>query len=125
MSRDAARVFEVQAPADRRSEQEKCVSITVDRSGAISMVRLEGEVDINSAMELKERLMEALAGGGEVKLDLSAASALDITAFQLIWAAERAAKKAEVAFSVTKLVPEQIVSMLIDAGLEPLPESAR
>jgi anti-anti-sigma factor len=88
-------------------------------------VRLEGEVDINSAMELKDRLTEALAVGGEMKLDLSAVSALDITAFQLIWAAERAAKKAEVAFSITKLVPDQIVLTLIDAGLEPFPESAR
>lgn len=125
MSRDAPCVLQIQASADCRSERERCVSITVDRSGAISTVRLEGEVDINSAMELKDRLTEALAVGGEMKLDLSAVSALDITAFQLIWAAERAAKKAEVAFSITKLVPDQIVLTLIDAGLEPFPESAR
>jgi len=75
---------------------------------------------------LKERLLEALGMGGEVQLELSAASGLDITAFQLIWAAERAAKKAGVAFSLVGPVQEQIALALADGGLpfpalEPFP----
>jgi len=98
------------------------VPTTMDQNGAISTVRLEGEVDISGAVELKARLLEALAAGGEVRLELSAATALDITAYQLIWAVERAAKKAEVAFSIAGPVPEQIVLTMVAAGLESFPE---
>ena len=86
---------------------------------------LEGEVDISGAMDLKNRLMDALAAGGEVRLDLSAATGLDITVFQLIWAAQRAAHKAGFAFSIAGPVPERIVLTMADAGLAPLPVSVR
>jgi anti-anti-sigma regulatory factor len=92
----------------------------MDQSGAVSTVRLEGEVDIGGAMELKDRLLEALAAGGEVRLELSAATALDITAFQLIWAVERAAKNTGVEFSISGALPQQIVLTMADAGLTPL-----
>jgi anti-anti-sigma regulatory factor len=103
------------------AQQEQCVSTTTDQSEETSTVRLEGEVDISGAQELKDRLMEALAAGREVRLELSAATALDITAFQLIWAVERAAKNAGVAFSMDGPVPEKIVLSMLDAGLEPFP----
>ncbi len=94
------------------------MATTIDLSDGSTTVRLEGEVGISGAQELKGSLMEALASRCEVRIDLSEATGLDITAIQLIWAAERAAKDAGLVFSIGPL-PETIALSIVDAGLEP------
>jgi ABC-type transporter Mla MlaB component len=98
------------------------VAITMDGNDLTSTVRLAGEVDISGAMELKDRLMEALAAGKEVRLELSGATALDITAIQLVLAVERAAKMAGVAFGIEGSVPGPLALTMVEAGLPPLTE---
>ncbi len=51
------------------------------------VIRIEGEVDIASAAELKDMLITAISSGKEVQLDLEGASDLDVTAVQLLWSA--------------------------------------
>jgi Anti-anti-sigma regulatory factor (antagonist of anti-sigma factor) len=57
------------------------------------LIRLDGEVGIVCAGELKKVLLEALASERDVLVDLQQASELDVTAMQLLWAAEREASK--------------------------------
>ena len=66
--------------------------VTIDQSEALCLIRLEDDINITSAAELKKLLLEALASGRELRVDLERATELDVTALQLFWAAERAAR---------------------------------
>jgi hypothetical protein len=68
--------------------------LTVDRNRTRCLIRLEGEVGITSAAELKSLLLEALASAQELELDLEHAGSIDVTLLQLVWAAEREAARA-------------------------------
>jgi anti-anti-sigma factor len=103
------------------------VSITLDRKEGQCLIHLEGAVDIASAAELKALLLEALASGKDLRVDLERTSELDVTALQLLWAAERAAGGSGVGFSLSGRVPEEISVALRDAGFEkfPIPADTR
>jgi anti-anti-sigma regulatory factor len=95
------------------------VSITLEQSESLSVIWLEGAIDITSAGELKEFLLRALGAGREVRVSLEAATDLDVTAVELLWAAGREAKGAGVGFSLAGQVPAAISAALKEAGLEP------
>jgi anti-anti-sigma factor len=97
------------------------VSITLDRNESQCLVRLEGEVDISSAAELKAILLEALASGRELRVDLERTTELDVAALQLLWAAEREAGGSGVGFSLLGRVPEEISVALSDIGFKNFP----
>jgi anti-anti-sigma regulatory factor len=82
------------------------------------MIRLEGEANIALAAELKQMLLQALASGKGVSVDLSGATDLDVTVVQLLWTAGREARKLNVEFGLTEVFPEQISTTLEDAGFE-------
>ncbi len=82
------------------------------------VLRFEGDLGIAGAMDLKERLRDALAKGQGVELDMALAGDLDITTIQLIWAAAREAERLGTSLSVTGLVPEATRSQFIDTGFE-------
>lgn len=92
--------------------------VTLQMGETDSVVSLEGAVDIGSAAELKRLLIEALQAGKEVQVSLERATALDITAVQLLWAAERAAGKSEIGFRFASPLAEEISSALESVGLE-------
>jgi anti-anti-sigma regulatory factor len=87
-------------------------------------LRLESEVGIGDALELKGVLLDALALRKELQIDLAGASALDITVFQLIWAARQAAIDAGMEFSVCGPIAQEIVLTMERAGLEQFPAVA-
>ena len=97
------------------------VPVTFDQSQGMSVIRLEGEIDIASAAELKKVLLQALATGAEVRLDVERATELDVTALQLLWAAERAAKGSGRTIAVVGEVPAEILVAAREAGLEKFP----
>jgi anti-anti-sigma factor len=97
------------------------VSINLDQNEGECLIRLEGEVDISSAAELKKLLLEALASGRELRVDLERTTELDVTALQLLWAAERKAGGSSVGFSLLGRVPEEISVALSDAGFKKFP----
>jgi anti-anti-sigma factor len=103
------------------------VPITLDQNKGLCLVRLEGEVNISSAAELKKILIEALATRKELHVDLEHASELDITALQLLWAAEREARGSSVGFTLVGDIPEAISATLVGAGFEkfPIPPSPK
>jgi anti-sigma B factor antagonist len=63
--------------------------VTLEQGGPLCFLRLEGEISVGSAAELKVALLQALASETDVRLDLERATELDVTALQLLWAAER------------------------------------
>ena len=63
--------------------------VTFDPGAEPGLIRLEGEIDISQADELKRVLLAALQEKHEVRIALESASGMDITAVQLLWAAER------------------------------------
>jgi anti-anti-sigma factor len=81
------------------------------------LVRLEGAIDIASAAELKSFLLNALASSKEIRLALESATELDITALQMLYAAEREAKKAGVQLVLEGSFPNEISALMTDAGL--------
>ncbi len=73
---------------------EASLTPTIDRDETSWRVRLEGELTLASAAELKSLLVEWLASGRDLQLDLESAGEVDITAMQLLWAAGRKAARA-------------------------------
>jgi anti-anti-sigma regulatory factor len=96
----------------------------LDRSDAMNAIRLDGVVDIACAAELKTQLLDALAAGAEVRVDLDGVADLDVTWAQLIWAAQREAARSGVKFSFSGPVPEKIATALLNAGFQGFPGMA-
>jgi len=67
--------------------------VTLERNESRYLIRLEGQITVNSAAELKGLLLEWLAAGKDLELDLERAEEIDITILQLIWAAAREAAR--------------------------------
>jgi len=82
--------------------------VSCDEGEALSLIHFEGDVNISSAAELKQLLLRALAHGKGIHVDLGCVTEVDITALQLLWAAEREAKGAGVGFSLVGQWPEEV-----------------
>jgi anti-anti-sigma factor len=94
------------------------MGIALDRANDVSLLRLEGVVDISAAAELKAALLEAIAAGKSIRVSADDVSELDVCAYQLLWAAEREAKRSGLQFAFTGELSDTIESSLASAGLE-------
>lgn len=95
--------------------------ITFEQSEAQYVIHLEGEITIPLAAELKQAIIQALTEGKDLCVRLERATELDITALQLLWAAEREAKKSSLRFTADGSVPEEIRVAASAAGFERFP----
>lgn len=112
---------QTKSKAPSRNADEGSMAMTLDQSEARCVVRMDGEINIACAAELKKLLLQALASGRELRADLDGATELDVTALQLLWAAEREARGSGRGFTLAGRVPEEIASTVRDAGLERFP----
>ncbi len=96
--------------------------LTMERHETHSLIRLEGELTLTSAAELKAVLVAGLAAGSDLLLDLERATKIDVTVMQLLWAAAREADRTGVALSGR--VSEAAAAMAREAGFEHLPGMA-
>jgi anti-anti-sigma regulatory factor len=94
------------------------MGITLDKTDKGAAMALAGTIDIACAAELKTLLLEALNSGTEVIISLADAADLDVTAFQLLWAAERQARQSGVEFTFSGQAPEPISTALAEAGFQ-------
>jgi anti-anti-sigma regulatory factor len=94
------------------------MGITHDESKSKVVIGLEGAVDISSAAELKALLLRALDSGKKVRVSLDKATVLDVTAVELLWAAEREGNKDGARFSYTGPAPAELSAELGEAGLQ-------
>jgi anti-anti-sigma factor len=97
------------------------MSVTVEQGGDVCLVRLEGEINIAAAAELKASLLKALGSGSELRVDLRSVTELDVTALQLLWAAEREARGSGKAFALGGAAPESVLLAVNEVGLEKVP----
>ena len=105
----------------RRRGRETEVAITQDENEARFLIRLEDEVNIAHAKELKNHLLQGLASGKELRVNLERAKELDVTILQLLWAADREARSSDTGFALAGTVPEEISAAVTDAGFEKFP----
>lgn len=94
---------------------------TLEKNEALCSIRLEGEMNIASAAELKAALLRGLDCGTELRVYLAGATALDVTALQLLWAAEREARRSGHLFTLAGGVPEELLLAVLEAGFEKFP----
>lgn len=87
-----------------------------DDSDGLSQIQLEGDIDIAAAAEIKKILVEALGSGNELRVSLRRATGLDVTAIQLLHAAEEAASHSGVRFTYDGCVPQGLSVQLAEAG---------
>jgi anti-anti-sigma factor len=97
------------------------VAVTVEQNERGCLLRLEGDVNIFMAAELKTALLKAVRSGREVRVNLEGVGEVDVTALQLLWAAERAARAAGGTFSLAGGLPQEVAAALREAGLESFP----
>ncbi len=94
------------------------MGITLDESKSEVVIGLDGAVDISSAAELKALLLQALNSGKKARISLDKAADLDVTAVELLWAAEREANKAGVGFSFAGPSLAVVSAALCEAGFQ-------
>ena len=97
--------------------------VTLESQESHSLLRLEGEFNIASAAELKQALLDGLAAGTDLHVDLEQLANLDITAMQLFWAAGKEAARNGVKFVVP--VTEAAAQAAREAGFELFPGLAK
>lgn len=95
--------------------------VTLEQDEAVCLVRLEGEVNIASAMEMKKLLLEALGCGKELRVEVEHATDLDVTVLQLLWAAGREARRAGTGFTLAGRIPDEISRAASAAGFDQFP----
>lgn len=66
-----------------------------------TVVAINGSMTIANAVELRERLLEAFAGGKAVELSLAGMTDIDLAGLQLVCSCHKTALARGVAFSVT------------------------
>jgi anti-anti-sigma factor len=98
--------------------QEDGLPITLEDLEFGCVVRLRGVIDIGLASELKETLIQALDSGRELRIDLGEVTEVDVTALQLLWAADQAAHQSGARLGVCEPIPENVLESLQLAGLE-------
>jgi anti-anti-sigma regulatory factor len=85
------------------------------------VIRLQGAVDIGCAAELKAVLLQVLASKGEARISVETATGMDVTAVQLLWAAEREARGSGMVLALEGAIPEALRATLREAGFERFP----
>ena len=110
-------------PADKvlreRAIEESSLPVTMEEHEAYSLIRLEGECNLASAPELKRLLLEGLAFGKDLRLDMADVEETDIAVMQLIWAAGLQAERAGAGIAVR--MSEAAGIAVREAGFERLP----
>jgi anti-anti-sigma regulatory factor len=104
--------------------KEQAMPLVLRQTETASEIQLQGAADISLAAELKDILLQALSTNKQVRISLADTTALDATAAQLLWAAERGARTSGVAFALDGPVPETVSQALKNAGFDEFPVSA-
>jgi len=95
------------------------MEITTLQTGPSCLIRLDGEITLTCAEEIKGALLSWLAGNKDLELDLENATEVDLTALQLLFAAAReATQRGQRMIARTS---SQVRDVARDAGFGELP----
>ncbi len=87
-------------------------------------INLEGMVGIACAAELKTFLLDALSSCKPVRVSVDQCTDIEVTVYQLLWAAAREAKSQGIRFALANPAPHSILASLKDVGFENFPVPA-
>lgn len=90
----------------------------------MSVIHLDGAIDIGVGAELKQTLLEELKQAKAMRVAFGLTADLDVTAVQLLWAAEREARTLNIGFALEGSVPDSLSDSLKEMGFERFPVSA-
>lgn len=97
-------------------EQEE-MAILHSGKGDSRRITLEGAIDAGAAAELQAALVKALHSGQEVCVSIGGVTDLDVTAFQLLWAAEREAERLGARFRLEGPLTESVRQTLAELSV--------
>ena len=83
------------------------------------LICLDGQISLTSAAELKALLLEWLATGKSLELDLRRVEEIDITIMQLLWAAARQA--ANIGVECVGRASDAVMTAARDSGFDQMP----
>ena len=95
------------------------MAVIMERQESQAVIRLEGEFTLASAVELKNLLVQGLASGNDLRLDLEQAVGIDIAVMQLLWAAGREADRKGASLAIQ--VSDAAATAARDAGFARFP----
>jgi anti-anti-sigma regulatory factor len=93
--------------------------VALERREANWLIRMDGPITLTSAGELKNMLLEWLAAGKDLELDLEAAEDVDITILQLLCAAMREAARTGVGIAIR--ASGAVAAAVRDSGFSQIP----
>ena len=93
------------------------MGIALSQTECSTLIRLEGAIDISVAAELKAVIEKAMEAANAIQISVEAVSDFDVTAFQLLWAAGREAKRLGMNLEFSGQVPEPMRATLQELGL--------
>jgi anti-anti-sigma factor len=99
------------------------MSIDLEETEKGNLVVLQGTIDICCAAELKTVLLRAFSAGTDLQVSVADAAYLDVTAVQLLWAADEHARRSGVKFRISGAVPDSVSAALAEAGFPSFPAS--
>jgi anti-anti-sigma factor len=95
------------------------MEIRLNESEDASRLELDGVMDISSAAELKAALVQAIAARKGIRVSAEAVTGMDVTAYQLLWAARREAMRSGLQFALTGPIAEAVRGTMAEMGLDP------
>ena len=100
------------------------MGISLEEGDVGNVLTLDGAIEISAAAELKILLLRALGSGKDTSVSLAAATYLDVTAVQLLWAARQQAERSGVVFEFSTQPSEAVSAALAEAGFPSFSASA-
>ena len=96
-------------------------NLTARPSDSVPTVTLsfKGEITVGNVSELTNQFRGALDTGGNLAIDLTTVTDIDLAGIQLLWAVERAASAAGRAMSLASPLPDALRQNFALAGLDP------
>jgi len=107
------------APGSKTTRQVEGIHVPaiLEEGSTTFTLRLDGEMEIGDALDLKRLLLVALGSRKEMRIELIGVTELDITSMQLLWAAVTEASTIGSSISFEDPIPEYAASSLSQAGL--------
>lgn len=81
-----------------------------------SILRLDGELTVNSAIELKSAFLESMKKGIPIAIDLSGVTEVDASGFQLLWSASKTEVFSNPGYAFFRSLPDDRKRDLSDRG---------
>jgi anti-anti-sigma factor len=83
----------------------------------VKILTLEGNLTINRAEEVKNKILESFMNTKQVLLNLAHAENIDVSFIQILYAAKNEARKQKKEFHLTGTVKENVLRSFIMAGV--------